>query len=131
MENIDGCSICLEQDNQFQKWNCQHRFHENCANLWSNGCPICRTMELVNEEHVTVTWSISRNPGNVLDLERMKNTNILHENVEHIYKNIWLNRNESSLTIPVEIKLKNPAQNNSIIFTYFMSPNVELKYRFE
>jgi hypothetical protein len=92
MENIDGCSICLEQDNQFQKWNCQHRFHENCANLWSNGCPICRTMELVNEEHVTVTWSISRNPGNVLDLERMKNTNILHENVEHIYKNIWKDR---------------------------------------
>ena len=92
MENIDGCSICLEQDNQFQKWNCQHRFHENCANLWSNGCPICRTTELVNEEHVTVTWSISRNPGNVLDLERMKNTNILHENVEHIYKNIWKDR---------------------------------------
>jgi len=92
MENIDGCSICLEQDNQFQKWSCQHRFHENCANLWSNGCPICRTMELVNEEHVTVTWSISRNPGNVLDLERMKNTNILPIELEHIYKNIWKDR---------------------------------------
>ena len=88
--DCDCCSICLGQNNQFQKWNCQHRFHEKCANLWSNGCPICRTTEFVNEEQSEpVTWSISRNPGNVLDLERMKNTNILHENVEHIYKNIW------------------------------------------
>lgn len=93
MENIDCCSICLvclEQDNQFQKWSCQHRFHENCANLWSNGCPICRTTQLINDELIEhVTWSISRNPGNVLDLERMLQTNVLPIALEHIYKNNW------------------------------------------
>lgn len=49
----------------------------------------------------------------------------------HIYGDIWLYRNESSLTIPSESLLAKPFQNNSIIFTYFIDPEIELRYRFE
>ena len=95
MENLDCCSICfecLEEDFQIQKWDCSHRFHENCANMWNNGCPMCRTMELVHVEEAEeeITWSISRNPANVLDIERMKSMNIyVSNNSIPIYKNEW------------------------------------------
>ena len=79
----------------------------------------------------TIPSQLSDKKINLRPLNIDPSKNILLDTQVHIYKNIWLNRNESSLTIPCEIKLKNPAQNNSIIFTYFMSPNVELKYRFE
>ena len=80
---------------------------------------------------IAIPSQLSDKKINLKSLNIDSSKNILLDTQVHIYKNIWLNRNESSLTIPVEIKLKNPAQNNSIIFTYFMSPNVELKYRFE
>lgn len=49
----------------------------------------------------------------------------------HIHGDIWLYRNESSLTIPLESEIVKPFQNNSIIFTYFIDPEIELRYRFE
>lgn len=49
----------------------------------------------------------------------------------HIYNDIWLYRNESSLTIPLESLLAQPFQNSSIIFTYFIEPEIELRCRFE
>ena len=99
MDNFDSCSICfecLDPKQDFQKWNCSHRFHENCVRRWNNGCPMCRTMELIDsdQEEIEVTWSISRNPSNVLDLERMKNMNniYLEENLIPMYKNVWKDR---------------------------------------
>jgi len=93
MENLDCCSICfecLEEDFQIQKWDCSHRFHENCANMWNNGCPMCRTMGLVHIEGEEITWSISRNRRNGLDIERMKNMNMfLADNLISTYKNVW------------------------------------------
>ncbi|MDY8137431.1 phytanoyl-CoA dioxygenase [Aquimarina sp. 2201CG5-10] len=64
-----------------------------------------------------------------LDMENYKN--ILLDTQVHIYDDIWLYRNESSLTIPFEMKLEKPSEYNSIIFTYYLEPEVELKCRFE
>lgn len=49
----------------------------------------------------------------------------------HIHDNIWLSRNESSLTLPLESTLTQPFQNNSFVFTYFLEPEIELKLRIE
>lgn len=45
----------------------------------------------------------------------------------HVYNDIWLYRNESSLTIPLEIVLEQPLDKKEIIFTYFIAPEIELK----
>ncbi len=94
METPTECVICwdcIDINNSYQKWNCSHLFHKTCAESWNKGCPMCRTQNLFNDGHCEpVTWLISRNPRNVLDLERMKNSRILvQENLEHIYKNKW------------------------------------------
>jgi hypothetical protein len=106
MEETNDCVICwdcIDINNSYQKWNCSHRFHRNCAESWNNGCPTCRNRTLFDDglggvravssaflvEGEPVTWSISRNPRNVLDLSRMLQTNILPVNLEYIYKNLW------------------------------------------
>ena len=97
MEETHDCAICFDSidiNNSYQKWNCSHLFHKTCTESWNNGCPMCRTQTLFNDGHCEpVNWLISRNPRNVLDLERMKNSRILvQENLEHIYKNKWKDR---------------------------------------
>jgi hypothetical protein len=94
METSNNCVICWEcitPDESHQKWNCSHRFHENCVNHWNNGCPTCRNRTLFDDGlgGEPVTWSISRNPRNVLDLSRMLETPLLSANLEYIYKNLW------------------------------------------
>jgi hypothetical protein len=52
-------------------------------------------MELIDsdQEEIEVTWSISRNPSNVLDLDRMKNNNnYLEQHLIPMYKNVWKDR---------------------------------------
>ncbi|CAM1342984.1 phytanoyl-CoA dioxygenase [Tenacibaculum aestuarii] len=49
----------------------------------------------------------------------------------HIYNDIWLTRNESSLTIPLEMGIEHPFLFNSIVYTYQMNPDIELKYSLE
>ena len=66
------CSICLDNISSnkcYQKWNCTHRFHEECIENWDNNCPICRNNDLLCPE---ITWSICRNPINVLNIHTMK-----------------------------------------------------------
>lgn len=97
METSNDCVICWEcitPDESHQKWNCSHRFHRNCVESWNNGCPTCRNRTLFDDGlgGERVTWSISRNPENILNLESMKKTNILSVNLEHIYKNVWKDR---------------------------------------
>ncbi len=45
----------------------------------------------------------------------------------HVYKDIWLDRNESSLTLSLEMELAQPFEKKEIIFTYQMDPDIELK----
>lgn len=49
----------------------------------------------------------------------------------HIYKDIWLSRNESSLSIPYEFSLEKPFKNKIAVFTYFLEPEIEMKISFE
>jgi len=45
----------------------------------------------------------------------------------HVYNDIWLDRNDSSLTLPLEMQLSQPFQKKEITFTYHMEPEIELK----
>lgn len=49
----------------------------------------------------------------------------------HVLGDIWLDRNESSLTKPHAFKLEQVIQYKSAIFTYFMEPQIELKLGLE
>lgn len=87
--NQDLCCVCLETNTthaQIRKWTCSHSFHEECIDQWDNGCPMCRNMELITPN---VTWTISRNPRNVLNIDVMKSVKSVPENFIDIYKNIW------------------------------------------
>lgn len=47
-----NCSICLDDecDKQYIRTNCNHIFHEECINNWSqinNNCPYCKSILLI------------------------------------------------------------------------------------
>lgn len=48
-----------------------------------------------------------------------------------VYQDIWLERNESSLTIPFESIMEKPNDSKFITFSYHTEPEIELKCRFE
>lgn len=54
------------------------------------------------------------------------NTMIVDTKV-HIHDNIWLHRNESSLSIPLEMKITYPIEAPNVTFFYELKPSVELK----
>ena len=55
---------------------------------------------------------------------------IVLETQVHIYDDIWLHRNESSLTVAYEIKLEQPPS-NAIVFYYQLEPEIALQYTFQ
>ena len=96
MEKNDTCecAICYEpMKNGLQKWKCGHRFHNACLEQWNHSCPLCRNDELIEQEQPEITWSISRNRANVLNIESMKN---IHRQVpvekRLVYKQGWKDR---------------------------------------
>lgn len=48
-----------------------------------------------------------------------------------IYKDLYLTRGESSLTLPCEISLENSSKFSSVVFTYRLQPQVELQYELQ
>lgn len=56
---------------------------------------------------------------------------LLLDTLVHVYDEIWLARSESSLTLPLEMYIEHPINFGSIVFTYLMGSNIELKYRLE
>lgn len=73
-------------------------------------------------------------PDKKIDLSSLdmdKYESILIDTTVHIYKNIQLTRNESSLTLPFEMMFAQPFEFNTLVFTYHLEPEVELKYRLE
>ncbi len=62
-------------------------------------------------------------------MERYKS--LIIDTKVHIYDDIWLDRGESSLTLPLEMILDQPFQDGAIVFTYHMEPDIELKYVLE
>lgn len=49
----------------------------------------------------------------------------------HVYDTIWLTRNESSLTIPLQMQLEQPFNFSAIVFTYQIDPSIEFKCSLE
>ena len=91
-EEEEEFCVCLETNAKIPriyKWKCSHSFHEECINMWDNGCPVCRTMELTIPN---VTWNISRNPTNTLNIEYMKRLTRVPLEDQHVYKNQWKDR---------------------------------------
>ncbi|WP_417799289.1 phytanoyl-CoA dioxygenase [Tenacibaculum sp.] len=56
---------------------------------------------------------------------------LILDTLVHVYDDIWLTRNESSLSIPLEMGIEHPFHFNSIVYTYQMDPSIELKYSLE
>lgn len=89
---------------------------------------------ILNVRESVATFSNSENipsqlPEVKVDLTSL-NTNcekMIIDTKVHVYNDIWLSRNESSLTIPLEIVLEQPLDKKEIIFTYFIAPEIELK----
>jgi hypothetical protein len=47
----------------------------------------------------------------------------------HVCKDIWLTRNESSLSIPLEMEIVYPLDAPNVNFFYQLKPSVELKLK--
>lgn len=52
---------------------------------------------------------------------------LLLETRVHILDDIWLERGESSLTLPLEMNVPQHVREGTFIFTYYMEPEIELK----
>ncbi len=73
-------------------------------------------------------------PDRVVDLralDRSYTSRLVLDTRVHVRDGIWLHRNESPLTLPLEMTIEQPLQKESLVFTYWMEPEVELKCRFE
>ncbi|WP_090168631.1 SAM-dependent methyltransferase [Neolewinella agarilytica] len=64
-------------------------------------------------------------------LNRGYTSRLLLDTRVHVREDIWLCRNESPLTLPLEMTIEQPLQKESLVFSYWMEPEVELKCRFE
>ena len=93
---MNECAICYDDESNqefISKWACGHKFHSNCIENWHRSCPYCRCEQLDESVIETISWQISTNPTNVLDIEIMKNTNPIHDiSKKQIYLNQWKDR---------------------------------------
>lgn len=64
-------------------------------------------------------------------LDRGFTSRLILDTRVQVREDIWLSRNESPLTLPLEITIEQPLQKESLVFTYVMEPEVELTCRFE
>ena len=70
-------------------------------------------------------------PCKIINLKKLSIENYNYFSLDtkvNIFNNIWLERNESSLTIPLEMRIEKPFNFSSMIFTYYMTDSIELKY---
>lgn len=95
------CCVCLDTNTtnteKIRKWNCNHTFHAACIANWNVSCPMCRTQHRLTRHPgsnpVTVTWTLSRNPACIIDIETMKQSFIrVPDQYIPMYKNTWKDR---------------------------------------
>ncbi|RSC94793.1 SAM-dependent methyltransferase [Tenacibaculum singaporense] len=82
----------------------------------------------------TVTTAPSQLPNKKIAIKPLnidQYNYLVLDTLVHVYDNIWLTRNESSLTIPLEMGIEHPFLFNSIVYTYQMHPDIQLKYKLE
>lgn len=69
-----------------------------------------------------------------VDFKRFTMTNyesILLETKVHVYQDIWLETNESPLTLSQPLVLQQPFDYQAMVFTYILEPDIELTFRLE
>lgn len=66
---------------------------------------------------------------NLVSMDRYKS--VLIDTEVHVCDDIWLHRGESSLTLPLEMKLEHPFEDSALVFTYQIDPEIELKYELQ
>ena len=73
-EEIDTCSICLE-DTNIMLLECRHHFHEKCIRQHcetSNSCPMCREditkLKITNKKYNNIRYSLGSNNEGIFDL---------------------------------------------------------------
>jgi len=62
---------------------------------------------------------------------KIKYNSFLLDTEVHIYKDFYLKRGESSLTLPFEMAIDFPLKYKTVVFIYHLQPQVELKCTFE
>jgi predicted RNA methylase len=62
---------------------------------------------------------------------KIKHNSFLLDTEVHIYKDFYLKRGESSLTLPFEMAIDFPLKYKTVVFIYHLQPQVELKCTFE
>jgi len=90
--NTELCCVCLETNTtlpKIQKWKCTHSFHASCIEGWNHSCPMCRTHTLSAANGMEISWTISRNPRNTLDIEFMKSVRCVPADLVDVYKRNW------------------------------------------
>lgn len=73
-------------------------------------------------------------PAVRVDFDRFTMTDyhsLLLETSVHVYKDIWLKTQESSLTLPLQMNLEQPFDFPAATFTYLLEPTVELTVQLE
>ena len=92
---MNECAICYDDESKdefIHKWVCGHEFHSNCVKTWHRSCPYCRCEQLDESLIESISWQISTNPTNILDIEKMRTINIVHDTKTQIYLNKWKDR---------------------------------------
>ena len=92
---MNECAICYDDESTqefISKWTCGHKFHSNCIENWHVSCPYCRCEQLDKSLIESISWQISTNPTNILDIEKMRTINIVHGTKTQIYLNKWKDR---------------------------------------
>ncbi|SEC31089.1 hypothetical protein SAMN04489761_2644 [Tenacibaculum sp. MAR_2009_124] len=83
-------------------------------------------------EHASVESIPERLPQrtvNVKELNIEDYNYFLLDTKVNVFDDIWLERNESSLTIPLEMEIHKPFDFSKMVFTYEMKDAIELKYQ--
>lgn len=93
---MNQCAICYDDESNQEfvhKWVCGHKFHSKCIENWHKSCPYCRCEKLDETLIQPVSWQVTRNPSNILDIEIMKTINPI-ENIskKQIYLDKWKDR---------------------------------------
>ena len=71
------------------------------------------------------------NPVRVDLTQASKYDRILLVTEVQVYKDLLLVRNESSLTLTLEMEIEKPIVNKAVLFTYHTKPSIELKFTLE
>lgn len=134
-------------------WNMLPQLSKNCAVIPNNvivkaslTIPLQQDEKVRKEDEggiiINVRKTVKANTGNkplpeilpTVTINIPKDSNyetMIVDTQVHIYDDIWLARNESSLSIPLEMAIEYPLTFSEVYFFYQLKPSVELKLSYK